>query len=79
MMILLMTNMCVCNITLNFIFRMGNHLVNQTLNIFKFYDFDHARTIAFAIGRTEHTIRAKVDYLKKKGMFRHYKNLNKHW
>ncbi|WP_338651641.1 DNA-entry nuclease [Lysinibacillus sp. Y5S-8] len=34
--------------------------------ICKFYEVDHARTISFAIGRTEHTIRSKVDYLRKK-------------
>lgn len=47
--------------------------------ICKFYEVDHARTISFAIGRTEHTIRSKVDYLRKKGLFHYYKNLNKHW
>lgn len=47
--------------------------------ICKFYDFDHARALAFAIGKMEHSIRVKVDFLKKRGMFRHYKNLNKHW
>lgn len=47
--------------------------------ICKFYEVDHARTLSFAIGRTEHTIRSKVDYLRKKNLFNHYKNLNKHW
>lgn len=47
--------------------------------ICKFYEVDHTRDIAFAIGKTEHTIRSKVDQLRKKGLFEHYKNLNKHW
>jgi hypothetical protein len=45
----------------------------------KFYEFDHARHLAFALGRTEHTLRIKVDALKRKGLYGYYKNLNKHW
>ena len=45
----------------------------------KFYEVDEVRTISFAIGKTEHTIRTKVSDLKKRGLFEHYKNLNKHW
>ena len=47
--------------------------------ICKFYEVDHSRTISFAIGKTEHTIRSKVNQLRKSGLFEHYKNLNKHW
>lgn len=47
--------------------------------ICKYYEVDHSRTIAFAIGKTEHTIRTKVNELKKKGLYEYYKNLNKHW
>lgn len=47
--------------------------------ICKFYEIDHARTIAFAIGKTEHTIRTKVSQLQKEGLYERYKNLNKHW
>lgn len=47
--------------------------------ICKFYEVDEARTISFAIGRTEHTIRSKVDILRKKGLFEYYRTLNKHW
>lgn len=47
--------------------------------ICKFYEVDHTRTIAFAIGRTEHTVQTKVTSLRKKGLFDYYKNLNKHW
>jgi hypothetical protein len=45
----------------------------------KFYEIDHVRSIGFALGRTEHTLRSKVDYLKKKGLYEHYKNLSRHW
>ncbi|MEG0259890.1 MAG: DNA-entry nuclease [Lysinibacillus sp.] len=47
--------------------------------ICKFYEVDHTRNIAFAIGKTEHTIRTKVSKLQKEGLFNYYKNLNKHW
>lgn len=35
--------------------------------ICKFYEVDQARTLSFTIGKTEHTIRTKVDFLKKMG------------
>ncbi|MGG3871414.1 DNA-entry nuclease [Brevibacillus laterosporus] len=41
----------------------------------RFYDHDHGRAIAFALGRTETTLRTKVDLLKRKGMFEYYKHL----
>jgi len=47
--------------------------------ICKFYEVDEARTISFAIGKTEHTIRSKVDLLRRKGLFEYYRTLNKHW
>ncbi|CAM5662992.1 DNA-entry nuclease OS=Lysinibacillus sphaericus OX=1421 GN=LS41612_04505 PE=4 SV=1 [Lysinibacillus sphaericus] len=34
--------------------------------ICKFYEVNYTRMISFAIGRTEHTIRSKVDSLRKK-------------
>jgi hypothetical protein len=45
----------------------------------KYFDVDPIRTIAFALGRTEHTCATKVSALKKQGLFEYYKNLNKHW
>lgn len=45
----------------------------------KFYEVDHVRNLAFAIGKTEQTIRTKVMQLRKRGLFDYYKNLNKHW
>ncbi|MGM0806484.1 MAG: hypothetical protein ACQET8_17220 [Bacillota bacterium] len=45
----------------------------------KYYEVDHARTLSFAMGKTEGTLRSKVDYLKKNGLYDYYKNLNKHW
>ena len=41
----------------------------------KFYEVDHARTMAFALGRTEHTLRAKVNKLKKAGLYDYYKKM----
>jgi hypothetical protein len=45
----------------------------------KYFEIDPVRTIAFALGRTEHTCASKVTYLKKRGLYDYYKNLNKHW
>ncbi|GLC88230.1 DNA-entry nuclease [Lysinibacillus piscis] len=47
--------------------------------ICKFYEVDDARTISFAIGKTEQTIRAKVTELKENGLYEYYKNRNKYW
>ncbi len=45
----------------------------------KYYEVDPIRTLAFALGRTEHTCTVRVWMLKKQGLFEYYKNLNKHW
>lgn len=45
----------------------------------KFCEVDDWRTMAFSLGRTEKTLRTKVNNLKRKGLFDYYKNLNKHW
>jgi hypothetical protein len=45
----------------------------------KYYDCDHKQSLAFALGKTEHTIRSKVNQLKKCGLFDYYKNLNRYW
>lgn len=39
-----------------------------------FYEVDNKRSIAFALGKTEHVCRAKYSYLNKKGMIDYYKN-----
>ncbi|MNW03968.1 hypothetical protein D3C71_1999790 [compost metagenome] len=39
-----------------------------------FYGFDDARTVAFALGRTEHTCRVKIMKLKAAGKFEYYRN-----
>jgi hypothetical protein len=44
----------------------------------KFYEVDHTRSPGFALGKTEHTLRAKVNYLKKIGRYEYYKKLNRH-
>ncbi len=45
----------------------------------KFWEFDNCRTVAFALGRTEHSLDSTVNKLKKSGLYEYYKNLNKHW
>lgn len=45
----------------------------------KYYETDPVRTIAFALGRTEHTLLTKISMLKKRGLYEYYKNLNRHW
>ncbi|MFC7443457.1 DNA-entry nuclease [Laceyella putida] len=45
----------------------------------KFWETDHRQTMAFALGRTEHTLGVKVASLKKRGLYEYYKSLNKHW
>lgn len=63
-----------------FHFSHGNHFTESDLEyICKFYEVDHTRNLAFAIGKTEHTIRTKVNELRKSGKYEYYKNLNKHW
>lgn len=39
----------------------------------RFYEVDDSRTMAFALGRTEATVVAKVSELKKRGLFEYYK------
>ncbi len=45
----------------------------------KYWEVDDLRNIAYALGRTEHTLSTRVSGLKKQGLYEHYKNLNKHW
>jgi hypothetical protein len=45
----------------------------------KYWEVDHHRTLAFALGRTEQTLEKKVSILKKRGLFDYYKNLNRYW
>nr|WP_236870897.1 DNA-entry nuclease [Brevibacillus laterosporus] len=40
----------------------------------KFYEIDHGRTLSFSLGRTEHTLRSKVDKLKKEDKYDYYKH-----
>ncbi|KOY81501.1 DNA-entry nuclease [Lysinibacillus macroides] len=47
--------------------------------ICKFYEIDHVRTIAFAIGKTERAIHTKVQCLKRGNLYDYYKNRNKYW
>ncbi|MFI8712002.1 DNA-entry nuclease [Brevibacillus brevis] len=39
----------------------------------KFYETDATRSLSFALGRTEHTIRTTVNQLRKNGMYQVYK------
>jgi hypothetical protein len=45
----------------------------------KFWEIDHRRTIAFALGRTEATCASKINRLRKEGLYHYYKNLNENW
>ncbi|MFF5993675.1 DNA-entry nuclease [Lysinibacillus sp. KU-BSD001] len=64
----------------DFHFSQGERFTESDLEyICKYYEVDHARNLAFAIGKTEHTIRSKVNTLKQLGKYEYYKNLNKHW
>lgn len=45
----------------------------------KYWEYDHTQSLAFALGRTEATVRTKVNYLKKIGLYEYYKNRNKYW
>lgn len=38
-----------------------------------FYGVDHVRSLAFALGRTEHTIRVKYDRLRREGLVDMYR------
>lgn len=45
----------------------------------KYIDIDGVRSISMALGKTQMTVNSKLTELKKKKLFDHYKNLNKHW
>ncbi|MGG4444517.1 DNA-entry nuclease [Brevibacillus fortis] len=38
----------------------------------KFYETDSTRSLSFALGRTERTVRSKIDQLRKTGMYQVY-------
>ncbi|MEJ9151050.1 DNA-entry nuclease [Bacillus smithii] len=45
----------------------------------KYWEYDHRRTMSFALGRPEHSLASMVAKLRKEGLFEYYKNLNKYW
>lgn len=45
----------------------------------KYWEHDHQRTMAFALGRPEGTLQHMVSKLRKKGLYEYYKNANKYW
>lgn len=47
--------------------------------ICKFHEVDGPRKVGFAIGKTEQTVSAKLNELKKKGLYQFYKNSNRYW
>lgn len=64
----------------NFHPRHGKAFTEEELEyLCKFYDIDDVKSISFALGRTENTIKFKVSKFKKSGKFEFYKNLNKYW
>jgi hypothetical protein len=54
-----------------------NHLVNMNAEEFEylcyFWEYDSARTMAYALGRTENNLRSSVYKLKQSGRFDMYK------
>lgn len=63
-----------------FHFSHGKHFTESDLEyICKFAEVDDARTLAFAIGKTEATINEKLKLLRRQGLYEYYKNLNKYW
>lgn len=46
----------------------------ELMYLCRFWEYDNRRDIAFALGRTEHTLATKVCYLRKIGKFESYKN-----
>lgn len=45
----------------------------------KFWGVDEAKSLAFALGRPEHSLASKVNSLRKSDQFEWYKKLNKFW
>lgn len=45
----------------------------------RFYEVDDIKTLSMAMGRSETSLYQRVSYLKKIGLYEHYKNLRKHW
>lgn len=45
----------------------------------KFWEYDHRRSLAYALGRPEHSLASVVNRLRKEGLYEYYKSLNKHW
>ena len=45
----------------------------------KYFEADGAKSIQFALDRTEISVAHKVGDLRRQGLFEYYKNLNKYW
>jgi hypothetical protein len=45
----------------------------------KYHDIDGPRKVGLAIGRTECTCISRLDYLKKRGKYEHYRKLDKYY
>jgi len=45
----------------------------------KYWKVDGAKMIAYALDRTEESVKTRVKKLRKQGLYDYYKNLNKHW
>lgn len=54
----------------------GKDYTTQELSyICKHYIRGNVKTLSFDVGRTEHSIRQRINMLRKNGEFNHYKNL----
>lgn len=47
--------------------------------ICKFHELDGAKSIGFALERTEYRIKSKIESLKKSGLYEYYKYLDKYY
>lgn len=56
-----------------------NHRKKMTVEelkyLCKFYGYDHLRSLAFALGRTEATLQVTLENLKKEGKIEYYRRL----
>lgn len=50
--------------------------LDEAIYLCKFYDFEGTRNMAFALGRTEKSLIAKVNELRKSGEFQKYRDLS---
>jgi hypothetical protein len=64
----------------DFHFNHGKMFTEEDLEyLCKYWEVDHQRTLAYALGRPEKNLASTIWSLRKSGKYDYYKNLNKHW